>query len=87
MERGRKTHGLSRILREEISRQECACDTRVQLRVAMIHGVDDGVLETTWVCEVEMQLAVLGFVGLRRSGSDVGLERVEADGYDLMGVK
>jgi len=52
----------------------------------VIHGVDDGVLETAWVFEVEMQLAVFGFVGLCGRGSNVDLERVEADGYDLMGV-
>ena len=34
-----------------------------------------------------MQLAVFGFVGLCGRGSNVDLEGVEADGYDLVRVR
>lgn len=52
----------------------------------MVGGVDDGVLESAGVLETEVDLALLGFVGLCCGGADVGLEGVEAEGYDLVGV-
>lgn len=49
----------------------------------MVGCVYDGVLETAWVLEVEVELAVFAAVGGDGAGADVGLELVEAVGDDL----
>lgn len=49
----------------------------------MVGGVDDGVLETSGVFEVQVQLAVLAAVSGGGAGADVGLELIEAVSDDL----
>lgn len=49
----------------------------------MIRGVDDGVGEACGVRETEVDLAGFGFIGLCGGGTNVCLERVETEGYDL----
>lgn len=43
----------------------------------MVGGVNNGVLETTWVLKVQVQSAVLGAVSRLGARADVGLKLVE----------
>jgi hypothetical protein len=49
----------------------------------MVGSIEHGVLETTGVLEVQVQLAVLAAVGGGGAGADVGLELIEAVSNDL----
>lgn len=73
----------ARVLREEIRREKGARHARVQLGVPVVRRLDDGVLEAAGVLEVEVDLAVLAAVRLRRARSDVGLKTIEAESDDL----
>lgn len=52
----------------------------------MVDGVDDGEGEALGVLEGDVELAVLAAVHDGGAGADVGLEAVEADGDDLLGM-
>ena len=75
--------GVSGGLGEVVGRVEGACHAGLELRVAVVGAVHHGELEPTRVLEVQVQLAVLGLLGRVVTGSDVGLELVEAKGDDL----
>lgn len=49
----------------------------------MVGGFDDGVLEASWVPQVQVQLALSAVVLLGDGWADVGLELVEAVCDDL----
>jgi len=74
------------ILREVVGCDEGSSYAFVQARPAMVGCVNDGILETTWILEIEVELAVLRAVGGGCAGADVGLELVKAVRYDLAGV-
>ena len=74
---------FTRVLREVVRRYEAAGYAFVEPRPPMVGCVHDGVLEAARVLEVQVQLAVFGTVRGSRTRSDVGLEGVEAVGYDL----
>lgn len=52
----------------------------------MVGRGDDGILEATWILEVEVELAGAGVLLCGDAGADVGLELVESVGYDLVVV-
>ena len=81
--RGGVSYSLARVLGKVVARHERARHALVETRPAVVRGVNDGVLEATRILEVEVQLALLGVVGLLGPGADVGLELVEAVGDDL----
>lgn len=74
------------VLREVVARDEGPGYAVIEARPAVVGCVDDGVLEAARVLEVEVELAVFGVVGGGGARADVGLELVEAVGYDLMDV-
>ena len=76
---------LAGVLAEVVRRDEAAGYAGVETCPAVVGGFDNGVLETAGVLEVQVQLAVLGAVGGRSAGADIGLEGVEAVGYNLFG--
>lgn len=80
----RVTHGSSGVLGKVVGRVESTSDTSLELRVAVVRGLDDGELETAGVLEVQVQLAVLGLVSGARAGSGVHLEGVETESDDLI---
>lgn len=49
----------------------------------MVGGVNDSILESTRVLQVQMDLAVLGLVGLGGLWADVGLECIKTEGNEL----
>jgi len=49
MGEGKRTYGLSSVLREIICRKKGPSHARIELRVAVIHGIDDGVLESAGI--------------------------------------
>jgi hypothetical protein len=49
----------------------------------VVGGVNNGVLETTGVLEVQVELAVLAAVGGGGARANVGLELIEAISNDL----
>jgi hypothetical protein len=53
------------------------------LCIAVVYGIDDGVLKATRILETQMELAIFGVALDACPGTDVCLERVEAKGYDL----
>lgn len=77
---------LTRILREVVRRDEVARHAFVESCVPVVGSVDYGVLEATWVLEVEVDLAVLAAVCGRGAGPDVCLECIETVGDDLFVV-
>jgi len=85
---GRHARGLcgACILREVVGCDEGTSYAFVEARPAVVGCIDNGILETAWVLEVEVELAVLGAVGGSCAGADVGLELVEPVRYDLVGV-
>ena len=80
---GCKSYRGARVLREEIRREKIARHARVQLGVPVVRRLDHGELKATGVLEVQVDLAVLAAVRLRRAGPNVRLETVEAKGNDL----
>jgi hypothetical protein len=48
----------------------------------VVGRVHNSILEAAGVLQLQVELAVLGVIRLRRSGTDVGLELVEAVGDD-----
>lgn len=81
--KGRASYGGARVLREVVGGQEGAGDAFVQTGPAVVGGVDDGVLESTGVLEVQVDLAVLAAVGGNGAGANVGLELIESISDDL----
>ena len=77
---------LPRVLREVVARQEVPCDALVQTRPPVVRRGYDGILEAAWVLEVEVELAGAGVLLCGDARADVGLELVEAVGYDLVVV-
>jgi len=77
-------YGLRSILGEVVAGDEVASDTLIQTSPAVVGGRDDGVLETTRVLEVQVQLAVLGLLARGDAGADVGLELIETVGDNLI---
>ena len=53
----------------------------------MVGGIDHGVLESTWVLQTQMKLALLGLVCLLGCGANVGLESIKTKGHDLEMVR
>jgi hypothetical protein len=72
------TYGGTGVLREVVSGDETTSDTFVETGPAVVGSINHGVLETTRVCEVQVQLAVLALVGSDAAGANVGLELIEA---------
>lgn len=70
-------------LGEEVGRQERSSDTSVKLCIAVVYGINDGILKATRILETQMELAISGVILNACPGTDVRLERVEAKGYDL----
>jgi hypothetical protein len=77
------SRGLGSILGEEVSRVEVARHSLVEASIAVIGGIQDGVLEASWILKTQMELAILGVI--RRSGAwtDVSLEFIETESEDL----
>ena len=76
-------YGLSSVLGEVVRGDEVTGHALVQTSPAVVGRVDNGVLETAGVLEVQVELAVLGAVCGGGAGADVGLELIEAVGNDL----
>jgi hypothetical protein len=74
-----ETYGLTRILREIVTRHKLAGDASVHTSPAMVCSLNDGILETTGVFEVQVELAILGVVRLHGVGANVCLERILND--------
>jgi hypothetical protein len=72
------TYGGSGILAEVVRRDEASRHSVVQTCPAVVGSIHNGVLETTRVREVQVQLAVLGFIRGFGAGANVRLELVEA---------
>jgi hypothetical protein len=80
------TNRLGSGLREEVGGEESASDALVKLGITVVGGIQESILEATWVLKAQVDLAVLGVVGNTGARPDVGLERVEAKGDNLSGV-
>lgn len=75
---------LAGILGEVVAGDKVAGDALVKTRPAMVGCGHDGVLEATWVLQVQVQLAGTRVVLGGDTGADVGLELVESVGDDLV---
>lgn len=76
-----ETH-LSLLAREVVGGLERALDTLLDGSITAVVGAENGVLEATWVPDVDVELAVLAGVGKRNAGAEggnVGIED-ESDG-------
>jgi len=75
--------GLGGVRVEEGGGEEGGGDAGLELGVAVVGRLDDGVGEAGRVLEVQVELAVLGPVLDGGAGADVGVEAVEAEGDEL----
>lgn len=84
--RGTRCARLRSSLREEVRGDEGPCDTWIETSPSVVSRVDYGVLESTGVLQTEMDLALLGLVGLLGGRADVSLEGIKAKCHDLVAV-
>lgn len=82
----RYSYGLASILGEVVGRDEASGYAVIKTRPAVVGSIENGVLETTGVLQVQVQLAVLAAVGRDGAGADVRLELIEAVSNDLLSV-
>jgi len=80
------TYSLRCRLRKEVRGHESSGNSSIQSSPAMVGSVNHRVLESSWVLQAQVYLALLGFIGLRRCGANIGLERIETKCHDLMCV-
>lgn len=73
---------LSSVSGEVVGRLESARDTLLDGRVATVVGGQNGVLEASWVLNVDVQLAVLALLSNGDAGADRGDVRVEDERHD-----
>jgi len=69
-----ETDGLGCSLREEVSGQEVSCNTSIKTCIAVVGSIYNGILEASWILEIQVDLASLRLVGLGGLGTNVGLE-------------
>jgi hypothetical protein len=78
------SRGLGSILGEEISRVEVARHSFVEASIAVVGGIQDGVLEASWVLKAQMELAILGVIRCSGARTDVCLETIESESENLI---
>jgi hypothetical protein len=78
-----EAYGLGCGLGEEVSGQKISCNTRIESCIAVVGGIYNGILETAWVLQVQVDLASFGLVCLGSRGTNVCLERIKTKCYNL----
>jgi hypothetical protein len=68
----RETNGLGSGLRKVVGREEGSCDGSIKTCVPVVGSICDGVLETSWVFQGEMELTLFRLLGWGKSWTDVG---------------
>jgi hypothetical protein len=71
------TYGSTSVLGKVVSGDEATSDALIEASPAVVGSVNYSVLETTRVCEVQVQLAVLALVGSDGARANVCLELIE----------
>jgi hypothetical protein len=73
---------------EVVSRLESTSDALVDVRVTAVVGAENGVLEASWVPNVDVELAVLALLSDSDAGADGSDVSVKDDGdKGLVGVE
>lgn len=84
LDRGLRGRGGLSVLAEVVGAVEGSSDTGLELSIAVVGAIDEGKLETAGIPEAQVKLAVPGLERRADTGSDVGLERIEAEGDDSL---